>query len=355
MHPASILKLAALSLTALAFGYAGTAAAADPGRISGPVVHENLAIYFIHGAVSNDPVPLTLEEAMAKGVVRVYETGSVNELAIENLGADEVFVQSGDIVKGGRQDRVLSVSLVLPSKSGRVPIASFCVEHGRWTARGKEDAQHFASASRSLPSREAKIAMRAPPAPRPSPSLPIGQSAAAVVDTTGSRQQEVWRNVAKIQDKLSVNVGAKVASPTSASSLQLSLENEKLKDALATYVKALEPAGLEGSDIVGYAFAINGKLNSADAYPSNGLFRKMWHKLLSATATEAIGERSPTAAPPPSVESVMAFLAAAEQGAANERSLTERVRLETRDADKAVYFEARRGDGSWFHRNYLAK
>src|SRR5205807_10387558 len=127
---------------------------------------------------------------------------------------------------------------------------------------------------------------------------------------------------AKIQDKLSVNVGAKVASPTSASSLQLSLENDKLKDALATYVKALEPAGLEGSDIVGYAFAINGKINSADTYPSNGLFRKMWQKLLSATATEAIGERSSAVAPPPSLESVTAFLAAAEQGAANERPLT---------------------------------
>ena len=354
MHLASILTRAVSSLAAVAFGYAGAAAAADPARISGPIVHENLAIYFIHGAASNDPVPLTLEEAMAKGAVRVYETGSVNELDIQNLGADEVFVQSGDIVKGGRQDRVLSVSLVLPPKSARVPIASFCVEHGRWTARGREDARHFASASASLPSREAKIAMRAPPAPQPTHSLSAGQSAAAY-DTTGSRQQEVWRNVAKIQDKLSVNVGARVASPTSASSLQLSLENEKLKDALAAYIKALEPAGLEGSDIVGYAFAVNGKINSADTYPSNGLFHKMWHKLLSATATEAIGEKSSAAVPPPSVDSVTAFLAAAEQGAASEKPLTERVRLETRDADSAVYFEARRADGSWFHKNYLAK
>jgi hypothetical protein len=348
MH-ASIFTLAASSLAALAFGLGGTAAAGEPTRISGPVVHENLAIYFIHGAVSNDRVPLTLEEAMAKGVVRVYETGSVNELDIENLGADEVFVQSGDIVKGGRQDRVLSVSLVLPSKSGRVPIASFCVEHGRWTARGKEDAQHFASATAALPSREAKMAMRAPPAPH------SGYGLTADVDTTGSRQQEVWRNVSKIQDKLSVNVGARVASPTSMSSLQLSLENEKLKVALAAYVKALEPSGLEDSDIVGYAFAINGKINSADTYPSNGLFRKMWHKLLSATATEAIGEKSSAVVPPPAIEAVTAFIAAAEQGAASEKPLTERVRLETRDADKAVYFEAKRADGSWFHRNYLAK
>src|SRR5437763_4856902 len=72
MHLASILTRVVPSLAAVAFSYAGTAAAADPARISGPIVHENLAIYFIHGAASDDPVPLTREEAMAKGVVRVY-------------------------------------------------------------------------------------------------------------------------------------------------------------------------------------------------------------------------------------------------------------------------------------------
>jgi hypothetical protein len=40
---------------------------------------------------------------MAKGLVRVRETSNVNQLEIENLGAEEVFVQSGDIVKGGKR------------------------------------------------------------------------------------------------------------------------------------------------------------------------------------------------------------------------------------------------------------
>ena len=88
-------------------------------------------------------------------------------MQIENLGNDEVFVQSGDIVKGGQQDRVLTVSLLLPPKSGRIPIASFCVEQGRWTARGKEDVKTFATASAVVPSREAKIAMKAPAPPAP--------------------------------------------------------------------------------------------------------------------------------------------------------------------------------------------
>src|SRR5205085_4151392 len=115
----------------------------------------------VHGPSAAGPVPLTLEEAMARKLVRVHETGNVNQLEIENLGNDEVFVQSGDIVKGGQQDRALTVSLILPPRSGRIPIASFCVEQGRWTARGKEDVKTFATASAVVPSREAKIAMKA--------------------------------------------------------------------------------------------------------------------------------------------------------------------------------------------------
>src|SRR5882724_8957636 len=136
----SASPLMMVSLVGLAAGQAP-----EGRRVSGPVVHENLAIYFIHGKSAPGKVPLTLEEAMAKGAVKVRETSNVNQLEIENLGLDDVFVQSGDIVKGGKQDRTLMVSLMLPPKSGAIPIASFCVEQGRWSARCKEDVKTFAS------------------------------------------------------------------------------------------------------------------------------------------------------------------------------------------------------------------
>ncbi len=142
----SLLALAAISTSPLVMfsliGIGGANPSNGP-RVSDPIVHENLAVYFIHGKSAAGNVPLTLEEAMAKGVVHVNETSNVNQLEIENLGNEEVFVQSGDIVKGGQQDRTLMVSLVLPPKSGRIPIASFCVEQGRWSARGREDVGTF--------------------------------------------------------------------------------------------------------------------------------------------------------------------------------------------------------------------
>jgi len=232
-----ILLCAAAGLLAFAAGL--PVAEADDYRISGPVVHENLAIYFVHGASGSGPVPLTLQEALANGSAQVRETGNVNQLEVENTGDTEVFIQSGDIVKGGRQDRVLTVSLIVPPHSGRLPIASFCVEQGRWSARGAEDARRFATAAASVPSREAKIAMKVPnaaPAAPPSGAPVIGNLLSA---DTGERQREVWNSVAKIQDKLSHSLNAPVAMPQSRTSLQLSLEDKKVQENIDKYTKEL--------------------------------------------------------------------------------------------------------------------
>jgi hypothetical protein len=358
MRRRAFVHLVASFLASLPF--AASAFAADGIQVSGPIVHDNLAIYLVHGAAAGGggAVPLTLQEALAKGTVKVRETGSVNTLTVENTGKDEVYVQAGDIVKGGQQDRVLSVDLLLPPRSGAVSIAAFCVESGRWTARGNEDVRQFSSAAAAMPSHEAKVAMRAYAV---TAAPPTGAAASAVSSYAGGAgvgesQQEIWALARKTQDSLSRSVGAPVAAPASPSSLQLSLENEELKQAQAAYIAALRGAGESGGDIVGYVFAINGKINSGDVYASNTLFRKMWSKLLAANVTEAISvkEASGAAAPPP-VKDVESFLAKASAGATAERAINASVHLATLDGDASLYAETRRADGSWVHRNYLAK
>jgi len=342
-----------------AVGFNTRPAAADPAlRVSGPFVHDNLAVYFLHGASAGGAIPLTLQEALAKGSVQVTETGRVNELEIENRGGEEVFIQAGDIVKGGKQDRVLTVSFVLPPRSGRVPIASFCVEQGRWAARGREDVSKFASAQEAMPSRSGLLALMLADPPRP--DLPWGAARESALLGSGNdvaaRQRKVWDSVAETQSKLAGGLKASPLAPESRNSLQLTLEHGKLKEARAAYIKNLQAAGLKEGDVIGYVVAINGKMSSANLYPSNGLFRKMWAKQLAASATEAIGEKRDGAigeAPKPAA--VKAFLAEAENGRRHERAAAAGTRVETRDADKALYNEARSADGKWLHRNYLAK
>ena len=376
------LPLLAVSLAMMPLFARAVLAEPEP-QVSAPVQHDNIAVYFLRGVSAPGVVPDTLQEALARGTVEVHETGNVRELKIENKGDTPVFVQFGDIVKGGQQDRVLTVSLLLQPKSGVVPIGAYCVEQGRWAARGAEDVRRFALSESIMPSREAKIAMAKPQAaPRaalgaqgvPPPAQrrqEIGEISRDINRLTrdlereqqrrnlpgnGDSQGDVWRSVGLVQQQLTANLAAPVASEKSHTSLQLSLEHEKLKAAQTAYLGAIEPPGLNDNEIIGVVIAVNGRVSSADVYPSNGLFRKMWPKLARAAATEALAAKTVTdAGPAPDVAVIAAFLKAAETGEKTERELGGLARLETRDGDKALRIDTRGATGQVLHRNYLAK
>ena len=92
--------------------------------------------------------------------------------------------------------------------------------------------------------------------------------------------------------------------------------------------------------MVGYVFAINGKLNSAEIYPSNGLFRKMWPKLVQASITEAIGQKNSGGEPTPSGDAAQAFLDAAAKGKSSEKPLAAQVHSDARLRQVAVLRDA---------------
>jgi hypothetical protein len=112
--------------------FAGPIVQAGDYRLSGPHTHANLTVFLVHGQDQHSEASyLTLSEALDQEKVVVHETGNVNELAVENLSPDqELYIQSGDIVKGGRQDRALHYDLVLAPKSGKVPWRPFALSRG---------------------------------------------------------------------------------------------------------------------------------------------------------------------------------------------------------------------------------
>ena len=305
--------------------------------LSGPYTHENLTIFLIHGADQPNARPFVpLQDGMEREVVIVNETSEVNELSIENVSQkEEVLVQAGDIVKGGQQDRVLAVDLIMPAHSGKVPIAAFCVEHGRWEQRGQERAGQFSSSNYSLATKELKAATKASPS-----------------------QTQVWREVDTAQAKLSRSLNSDVRSSVSESSLQLAQENEKVQTATAAYVAKLASI-IEGkNDVIGFAFAINGTINSAEVYYSNALFRRFWPKLLRTSAIEAVAESalSEKAESVPG-EAVLRFFAGAERGEESITNVTARTQMIKRESEKGFFFETRdlEQKGIWVHRSYIAK
>jgi hypothetical protein len=82
----------------------------------------------------------------------------------------------------------------------------------------------------------------------------------------------------------------------------------------------------------------------------------MFAKNLKATTAEAIGEKADDkVSPAPTTEAVQAFLAAAEEGQLSEVDLPGAAKVATRISAKAVFSEARRADGAWVHRGYVAQ
>ncbi len=331
---AAAFALLAAWLSQLAFAAPAAPPAPAPLRISGPYVYENLDVYLVHGRdqmAGRTLVPLA--RALAEKKVIVSETGNVGTLAIENLSDQEVYVQAGEIVKGGRQDRTLSSDLVLPPKSGKVDIGSHCVESGRWTNRGAEAADHFASSEAYLAHKELKIA------------------------NNSNDQGRVWQNVARVQEKLAANLKGEVRG-ASASSLQLTLESDRVRKGVEGYVRALAPLVDSHADAVGYAFAINGTLNSAELYASPALFRGVWPKLIRASAVEAVAERRDGAPhTPPQIDAVRALLADSGAGVAAERATSEGTRSVTRETSSRVVVETQEKarQNAWIHQSYLTK
>lgn len=330
-------------------------------KIIGPYTHKNLTIYLIHGKETDKEDYLTLEEAMAQKQVVVYEIEKVNELEIENLSNKPVFVQAGDIVKGGKQDRTLAKDFVVPPRSGKMPIASFCVERGRWSRRGDESAKIFNSPGQDL-------------------SLQRGKP-------FSSSQEKVWEDVEKTQGELARGLAerekirdfhnsracqlppgwqtpaeAGIRDPSSPSSLLLTLENKELQKAIEDYTKALSKIVEGQSDVVGFAFAINGKLNSADVYGSNKLFKKLWLKLLKASAVEAIAQykKDQTIELYDITDKIIkvdipeGFFRDAENGKATEKETNDKMKEIMRETDKNLLFETQ-NQGQTIHKNYFKK
>ncbi len=332
----------ALSALAVAEGDKGAAKPKDDPAaaytLSGPFTHDNLTIFLLHGneTLSGKPL-LTLQEALEQKKAVVHETAQVNELSVENVSSDvEIYIQPGDIVKGGKQDRLIAYDLILPPKSGKTPVASFCVEAGRWAPRGGEAAGHFGSSGNVANSKDLKVAAQ-----------------------SGMRSQDqVWNKVREAQQKLSRNVGKAVENKASPTSLQLTLEDKKLLEEVDRYVKELAKAVEGKKDVIGYAVAINGKVEAADVFGSNALFLKLWPKLITGSATEALAERQKDKKfDVPTAEGVRTFLADAVKGKKTEKDVSKRVRQVCQEDDKNLYLEARdsANKGAVIHRSYLKK
>jgi hypothetical protein len=195
----------------------------------------------------------TLDEARASGVLTVVERAqaSVPELIAENRGKGHVLLLAGEILIGGKQNRVLREDLLLPPLSGPRNIAVYCVEQGRWN-EGRKD---FESRSTVVqPSVRSQMLGRA-------------------------EQSRIWSGVAAAARDL------RASSPTG--SYQAVYDKPEVRAHLDAITRSLDPKG--GPTTVGAAVFVGPDLAGVDCFHSAGLLAREWPKLLRAYALDAYG------------------------------------------------------------------
>lgn len=301
---------------------------------------KNLEIFLLRskaGIQSKEYVTLT--EALEKKYVSVNETGDVNELAISNNSPHYIFIHSGDIVKGGKQDRTLSMDVIIGPHSKNIPLKSFCVESGRWRKRGEESMGEFSSNKAILSSRKLKYAAKAK-----------------------SSQQGVWDEVANQQGKLNQNISritnknVSVYDSVSASSLQLTLENTDLDSIRYNYKQEFISLISENPEATGYAYAINGELYGIELYNNKKLFYDLWEKLLNASIVESVSEMSEDSVfKTVSVDQIVALMKRGEESKVTEQNVNSETLLKI--ADEKIKMEFNTIDvelNKWVHKNYIS-
>jgi hypothetical protein len=344
--------------------------------VEAPITKDNLTVWLVRGPDrSGGKNYLTLSEAMVQKKLIVHETGNVNELAVENVSDQTVFIPAGSIVKGGQQDRTLGSDLIITKADGKMPIAAFCVEQGRWAQRGGEDVRAFSDNTFMASGKAMKLSSN--------------------IATTQPSQGEVWNSIAKAQDQLSkqavaMEVSTEVAAASagemqaenasragqrisgsglvmnldSATSYQLTMETPAMMKLTEGRKAALIDAPEGRGDVVGYVYAVNNKIAGGNVYASPALFAKLWPMLLDSAVVESIAE-APTTRPTdgqptvvlpplPSQAEVAAALADRDK-ATKTHKLNERTTVNAYDRDDSVMTDTLDQDGAVLSRTLLTK
>ena len=289
----------------------------------GPFTHDNLTLYVLRGPDTTTQELVTLDEALAAKSITVRETSEVNQLTVQNKGKKAIYMQAGEIVKGGKQDRVLqNDTIVEPLASTSVKV--YCVEQGRWHGRGHESATQFQASTKQL----------------------VGK--AALAPRVEKNQSKVWASVAEKQQALVKATGVNVQNNASPTSMQLSLENDNVVKAAAAYKKAFEKLPAAHTDVIGFAYAVNGKPEAIEVLANHALLIKQWAKLIDGVATQAVSAIGDAASSEPvttasftqMVDDADASPAEVDQAAPNMQVQTKQSRdnvvIESKSGDKAV-------------------
>ncbi len=258
-------------------------------KVLAPISRGNLTIFpVVADRTFNTQNFLTLDEGVRSGEVVVSEAGSVrplvrrqgeyfprdgaevNRLVLENNSNRPLILLAGEIVTGGKQDRVVAKDRIVPPKSDPIDLSVFCVEPERWVVTKAQ----FGSFSSQMA--------------QPS----VRRSAMAE-----QNQQKVWAEVHSSAQSMALQASPPAAREMSGTSSYAGvMANEEVKRKVDAMAAPLEQSylglmrELRERNAVGVVVAVNGHIIWADMFASTALLEKYWPKLIRSYAAEALTE-----------------------------------------------------------------
>lgn len=216
-----------------------------------------------------------MNKALQDGRLRIKEHqggATVNTLQAVNVSKDTIYLMQGEVVVGGKQDRMLAQDVLIPP-GATVDIGAFCVEHGRWQDNG---TGHSFTGTIGVAGQQARKA--------------------AAVD---KEQTRVWEEVAKDIKKN----GTETRSGSYAHLMndkEFQAERKRYRDRLLQL-----PASCIG--IVGVIAVSGDKVIGCDVFATEALLEQAYPQLIDAYIAEALNNGAPVTM---TTEQMQAYFAA---------------------------------------------
>ena len=267
-------------------------------RILDPVTYENISVFPVVASYGQDTGAfLTLEEGLATGEVVVRERGSeemvrgrdgrpvyipqptgasVNKLVLLNRSKRPLLLLSGELVSGGKQDRVIGKDRIVPVGAPPLPLDVFCVEHGRWTG----SSQFAAALTIVHPSVREKAA--------------VDQKQTEVWDAVRSGSTAAKPAAAPPARITTTELQSAIAGNAHTEAYEKIYQSSAVGVSIDDFVAEVQrrfasaTSGLKGERVVGVVVAYGGAIAWSDIFASGDLFDHYWHKLLRSYAVEAL-------------------------------------------------------------------
>ena len=239
----------------------------------------NLAIIPLLATVEDGPAYLTLQEAMAQGlltVTEVAEGGSVPELKVLNRANLPVLLLDGEELTGAKQNRALNTTILLKEQTETI-IPVSCTEHGRWSYTSREFSDSGTVMSRKIRTvRQESV-----------------RESLASSRSFRSDQGEVWREIAEMSEQ------AGAQSSTGAMRDVFERRRAELHEYLQAFPSMPRQAGL--------LVFVHGQAVGFDTVSLTSAYRVLHPKLVQSYAMDALLDRAKKGGQP-SIKKAKAFL-----------------------------------------------